>query len=87
MRKFRQVARHARLDAEADDVAAAAALQRRFEEPHQVLGLFLDLDLAVAQDAEHAAPRHREAGKQMVEIQPDHLLERQEADRLARAGG
>ena len=36
--------------------------RRRFSalsiEPHQVFGLFLDLDLAVAQDAEHALPDH-----------------------------
>ena len=35
---------------------AAAALQRALEEAHQVLGLFLDLDVRVADDAEGALP-------------------------------
>src|SRR5579885_3503776 len=73
-----QVARHRFIDAQPDHVAAPAPLQRRLVEPHQVLGLLLDLDLAIAQDAEHAAPGEREAGEEMVEIEPDQLLERQE---------
>ncbi len=81
--EFLQIDRHALVDREADDVAAPAPLQRRLVEPDQVLGLFLDLDVAVAQDAEHAAPDHLEAGEQLVEIKPDHLLHRDEAVRLA----
>ena len=37
---------HRRLDLEADHGAAAALLQRRLEEAHEILGLFLDLDVA-----------------------------------------
>ncbi len=58
-------------------------LSADFEEPHQILRLFLDFHLAVAQDAEHALARDREAGKELVEELADHLLERQEADSLA----
>ena len=64
-------------------MAAPPALQRRFEQPHEILGLLLDFDVAVAQDAEHALADHREAGEEVIEIEPDHLLERQEAHRLA----
>ena len=56
--------RHARLDLEPDHRAAAAPLQRALVKPHQILGLFLDLDVAVADDAETALPDHLEAGKQ-----------------------
>ena len=62
-----QILRHRRVDDEADDRAAAAALERQLEDPHQVLGLFLDLDLAVADDAELTLALKIEAGKQAVE--------------------
>ena len=55
--------RHARLDLEPDDRAAPAALQRALVKPHEVFGLFLDFDVAVANDAERRpgrAPRSRE---------------------------
>ena len=62
-----QLGRHRRLDLEPDHRAAAAALERGLEQPHQILGLFLDLDVAVADDAERALPLHRVAGKQLAE--------------------
>ena len=34
------------------------------EEPHEVLGLLLDLDVAVADDPESALPSHRVAGEE-----------------------
>ena len=40
-----------------DDAAAAAALEQRLEQQHQVFGFFLDFHVAVAQDAEHARSR------------------------------
>ena len=55
-----QFRRHLAVELDADHRTAAAALQRRLEEAHQILGLFLDLDIAVADDAERAgalAPR------------------------------
>ena len=42
-------------------MAAPAPLQRRFVEPDEILGLLLDLDLAVAQDPERALAEHPEA--------------------------
>ncbi len=74
-----QVLGHPGLDLEADHRAAAALLQRRLEEADQVLGLFLDLDVAVADDPEAALPLHRVAGEQPPDEQRDHLLERDEA--------
>ncbi|MFT3953048.1 MAG: hypothetical protein QM722_01005 [Piscinibacter sp.] len=47
------------LDLEADHRAAAAPLERRLEQEHQILGLFLDFDIAVADDAERALRRAR----------------------------
>ncbi len=69
--------------------AAAAALQERFEQAHQIFGFFLDLDVAVAQDAQQARALDRVPGKEPVEIQLEHMLERQEARRCDRgpAGG
>ncbi len=61
---------------------AAPPLQRRLEQADEVFRLFLDLDVAVAQDAEHALADDGKAGKEMTEIESDHLLQRQEAHRL-----
>ena len=49
-----QFVRHLAVELDADHRTAAAALQRRLEEADQILGLFLDLDIAVADDAERA---------------------------------
>src|SRR6185437_7841870 len=43
-----QLARHVRVDRDRDQVAAAAALQRAFVEQHEIFGLLVDLDVAVA---------------------------------------
>ncbi len=51
-----QFGRHGGVDFEADHRAAAAALERALEDAHQILGLFLDLDVRVADDAEAALP-------------------------------
>ena len=45
----------ATVDLEAHDAAAAALLQQDFEFADKVFGLFLDLDVAVADDAQDAA--------------------------------
>ena len=71
--------RHARLDFEPDHRAAAAPLQRALEQTHQILRLFLDLDVAVANDAETALARHLEAGKQQRAERDDDLFQRDEA--------
>ena len=74
---------HAGSMREPDDVAAPPPLEQRLEQPHQVLGLLLDLDVAVAQDAEVAAALDLEAGEQEVGEARDQLLEPDEARLLA----
>ena len=70
-----------------DDAAAAAALEQRFEQQHQIFGFFLDFDVAVAQDAEHAPARHVVAGEELVEIKRDDMFQRNEAGDLAVVSG
>ena len=72
---------HGGFDLEADDAAAAAALQGRLVKPDQVLGLFLELDIRIAHDPESAPPLHRVAGKQPAGEQHDGLFQRDEARR------
>ena len=55
---------HLPVDLEPDDVAAAPALQRGLVERHEVLGLLLHLDVAVAQHAKGALAARDEARKQ-----------------------
>ena len=52
--KWRRSLRHGGAAFHVDDAAAAAALEQRLEQQHQVFGFFLDFHVAVAQDAEHA---------------------------------
>ena len=47
------------VDFEPDHRSAPAPLQRRLEEAHEVFGLFLDFEIAVADDAEQALPVQR----------------------------
>ena len=75
--------RHAGLDLEPDDRAAAAALERALVEPDEILGLLLDLDVAVANDAEGALPEHFVSGKQEPDEGDDQPVERDEARRRA----
>jgi hypothetical protein len=63
-----------------DHLAAAAALQRRLELAHEVLGLLLDLEVAVAQHPERAHAERRVAGEEPVEEDLEQALQRQEAD-------
>ena len=74
-----QLRRHRGFDLEPDHRAAAAALEHGLEQPHQILGLFLDFDFGVADDAERALPLDRVAGKQPADEQAGRLLERDEA--------
>ena len=74
-----QLRRHRGIDLEPDHRAAAAALQRGLEQPHQILGLFLDFDVGVADDAEAALPLHGVAGEQPADEQAGRLLQRDEA--------
>ena len=78
--KTAQLARHAAVDREMDHMAAAAAFECRLEQADEILGLFLDLDLAVAQHAEDALRNDGKSREQVIEKQCDHLLDRQKAD-------
>ncbi len=49
----------------------------------EILGFFLELDLAVAQHPEHTLRDDRKAGKQVIEKQGDHLLDRQKPNSSA----
>ena len=75
--------RHAGLDLEPDHRAAPPELQRAFVEAHQVLGLLLDLDVAVADDPKTALPDDAKARKQQAAEGDDGLLQRDEAVRAA----
>ena len=66
-----------------DRDAAPAALQRGFVGADQVLGLFLELHVGVADQAELALAGDAEAGEQPVEEQADQIVEDHEADRRA----
>ena len=55
-------------------------LSADFEQPHQILGLLLDLDVTVAQHAERALAPDPVAGKQARDEDADHRFEPDEAD-------
>src|SRR5260370_14007802 len=65
-------------------MAAPPSFQRRLEEPDQILGFFLDLDLTIAQQPKNALRHDGKAREQMIEEERDHLLDRQEPDSGAR---
>ena len=71
--------RHLGIEFEPDDRPAATTLQRGFIEEHQILGLFLDLEIAVADDAEHPLPLHLVAREEPRRVHGDERLERDEA--------
>ena len=68
--------RHQRFDIEPDHQAAAAALERGLEQPHQILGLFEDFQFGIADDAERADALHRIARKQLADEQAGRALDR-----------
>ena len=84
--EFANLVRHTAVEFDADHRTAAAALQRRLEQAHQILGLFLDLDIAVADDAERAGALDLVSGEQLADEQADRLLDRDEADQALRSG-
>jgi hypothetical protein len=81
-----QFERHRRFDVEPDHRAAAAALERGLEQPHQVFGLFEDFHFGVADDAEGADALHRIAGKQLADEKAGGTLERDQPHLPALAG-
>ena len=76
-----EACRHRGLDLEPDHRAPAPLLQRRFEQAHEILGLFLHLDLAVAQHAERALAPDPVAWEQARHENADHGFEPDEPDR------
>src|SRR5215467_12325956 len=82
--KAPELCRHRCIDSEMDSVPAPTLLQRGLIETHEILGLLLDLDLAVAQQAKDPLRDDRKARKQMVEEQRDHLFDWQEPDSAPR---
>ena len=66
-------------DLHADHLTPAAAFQRGLEFAHKVLGLVLDLDVAVAQDAEGAMAGVAIAGEERAEMKKQQFLKRKKA--------
>ena len=62
-------------------------LSTRLEQADEILGLFLDFDVGVADDAERALPLDGVAGEQARNEQAGRLLERDQADRVAVLAG
>jgi hypothetical protein len=79
--------RRAAIEREPDRPAPAAALERGLELAHQVLGLFLDFQVAVAQHPEDAAAGGPVAGKELIQEQLQQGFQRQEADLARRPRG
>src|SRR3546814_19729794 len=79
--------RHVAAERQPDHRATAAPLQRALELAHEILGLFLHLDVAVAQHPEGAARFHLEAGEQLIEVEPQQFFPADEALGLARKAG
>ena len=81
-----QFRRHQRFDVEPDHRPAAAALERGLEQPHQIFGLFQDLELGVADDAKRPYPLHGIAGEQLADEQAGHAFDRDQAHFAAVSG-
>ena len=67
------------VELDADHRAAAPSLQRGLEQLDEILGLLLDLDIAVADDPERAGALHLVAGEKLADEQAHRLLDRDEA--------
>src|SRR5262249_7190402 len=78
-----QVGRHGGVDRDRDQIAAAPAPESALVQQHEILGLLVDLDVAVADQAEEAALGDLVTGEQPRQKDVDQLLERQEADGAA----
>ncbi|PAV67574.1 hypothetical protein WR25_22199 [Diploscapter pachys] len=75
---------HARFQLQPDHAAATAALDRIGEVADEILGLFIDLDIAVAQHAERRSTDQRVSGKQHIGEALEQRLDRHIARNLAR---
>ena len=79
-----QFAGHGPVDNEIDDAAPPALFQGALEVTDQILGFLVDLDLAVANDAEEPELQETEARKQAFEMHAHGLFQWQEPVALAR---
>src|SRR5271165_676859 len=77
--KRSQRLRHAGLDLEADDGAASTPLERALVEADEVLRLFFDFNVAVANDAKGALAQHFMTRKQQADEGDDQPVTRHEA--------
>ena len=59
--------------------AAPPPLQKRFEQEDEILRLLLDFDVAVAHNPEKAHAFNPVIGEKLIEEEPDHRFQRQEA--------
>ena len=75
---------HTRLKLEPDHAASATALDGGAEVKREILGLFLHLDVAVADDPERAAAQDLIFGKQIAGPAPDQRFQRDVASVVAR---
>ena len=78
-----EVVGDAGVDGEMDGDTPAPLLQRRLEAAHQVLGLFVDLEVGIANDPEPGEFTDLEAGKDPVEKERYHIVLEHEARVLA----
>ena len=74
-----QIRRHRTAAEHLDDRAAAAAFEQRLEQAHQILGLFFDFDIAVADDAEETGTDDGMTGEQTVAEESEDIFQRDEA--------
>ena len=77
--KRSQRLRHAGLDLEADDGAAPTPFERALVEADEVLRLFFDFNVAVANDAKGALAQHFMTRKQQADEGDDQPVTRHEA--------
>ena len=82
-----QLFRHLGFDFEPDHRSPPPPLQRGFEQPHQVFGLFLDFEFGIPDDAESALALDGIAGEQPADEQAGGLLQRDQPHRAVLAGG
>ena len=80
-----QFRRHIRFDVKPDHRSAAAAFERRLEQPHQILGFFENFQFRVADDTKRADAFHHIAGKQFVDEKAGRAFDRDQPH-LAIAG-
>ena len=74
-----QVRRHGGVELQANDRPATAALEHGFELAHQILGLFLDFEVGIADHPERPLPFDGVAREQLGDEQRGDLLQRDEA--------